>query len=276
MQFQVSPKERGYFFLMILLSFLIYGASLAFVVFNPVAIGPVLLYAVGIWLVRFIVSLLLRGHIKGNGIKVGAEQFPEVFAVLKNQSQRLGMKHVPEMYIIQGGGTLNAFAVRFSRRNFVVLYSDVLDAAYQEGMSAVSFIIGHELGHLKRKHTSHWKNLLVLPGRMIPFLGAAYSRACEQTADNIGYHLCPDGAARGLLILAAGKHLYKRVNVNAMLTSFDRESGFATWLTEVLSSHPLLAKRVAAVDALDVDRVMDTQSIYVSPTVDLKSREKQL
>jgi len=82
------------------------------------------------------------------------------------------------MYVLQGDGVLNAFATRFARKNFVVIYSDIFEMAYQEEKDAVSFIIGHELGHLKRRHVSNWRLFLTLPARFIPLLYKAYSRAC--------------------------------------------------------------------------------------------------
>ena len=50
--------------------------------------------------------------------------------------------------MVQSGGLLNAFATRFSFRNLVVLYSDVMELAYEQGESAVDFIIAHELAHI--------------------------------------------------------------------------------------------------------------------------------
>ncbi|HEX2998926.1 MAG TPA: M48 family metalloprotease, partial [Armatimonadota bacterium] len=80
-----------------------------------------------------------------------------------------------------------------------------------------------------------------------PFLGSAYSRACEYTCDSIGAHLVPRGAVDGLLVLAAGKRLYDKVNVNQFAGQTVSERGFFVWLAEVFSTHPPLAARVRAV-----------------------------
>jgi hypothetical protein len=58
---------------------------------------------------------------------------------------------VPEAYLLQMGGMLNAFATRFLGRDFLVLYSDVVDGL-ADNPDALNFYIGHEIGHIKRKH----------------------------------------------------------------------------------------------------------------------------
>lgn len=212
-------------------------------------------YIALIMLINMLAQVLMIGHLRGNAIKVNQKQFPEVFEILAQQSASLGLKNIPTMYLVQAGGMLNAFATRFAGRNYVILYSDVLAAAYNEGRPAVEFVVGHELGHIKRNHVTWLKSFFLMPASFIPFLGAAYSRAREYTCDNIGYALCPEGAAKGLLILAAGATLYKKVNVSELLTTARQEKGFATWFAEIFSSHPHLSKRIAQFDNLEAVRM---------------------
>ena len=84
-----------------------------------------------------------------------------------------------------------------------------------------------------------------MPSYLIPFLGSAYSRACEYTCDNIGYALCPSGVKSGLLVLASGKTIYKRVNLNEFTKQDRTEDGFWKWFAEKVASHPNLTKRLA-------------------------------
>ena len=190
---------------------------------------------------------------------------------LKDQSEKLGLKKVPSFWVLQGSGILNAFATRFSGRGYVVLYSDVLASAYEEGMPAVQFIIGHELGHHKRKHVNGLKSLLIRPALFIPFLALAYSRACETTCDNIGFALCPEGADKGILILAAGRELYKKVDVQAFLSSAKSEKGFGTWLAHIFASHPHLSERVAHIQTLQA-QLEPQEPRFKSSTVATKPR----
>jgi Zn-dependent protease with chaperone function len=160
----------------------------------------------------------------------------------------MGMREVPEIYVVQGGGMLNAFALRFMRRNYVVLLADIVELARNQGEDALAFVIAHELAHHHEGHTG-WKRLLTLPARWIPFAGSAYSRACEYTCDAYAADLAPRGAVDGLLVLAAGKHLYREIDPTTFLQQADEEEGFWVTFAELTSTHPFLTKRVAAVRA---------------------------
>jgi Zn-dependent protease with chaperone function len=77
-------------------------------------------------------------------------------------------------------------------------------------------------------------------------LNRAYSRACEYSCDWIGAQLSPVGASKGLLILASGTELFKKINVNCYLIDSKEDRGFSTWLHDIFSTHPSLSKRVEA------------------------------
>jgi hypothetical protein len=92
----------------------------------------------------------------------------------------------------------------------------------------------------------------------IPFLGTAYSRACEFTCDRYGFQ-APSDPTRGLdglCILAAGPQYVSMVDREAFAaqrrdldTVFMRLGGW-------FATHPPLAQRIAALDAnleLDVE-----------------------
>jgi Zn-dependent protease with chaperone function len=223
---------------------LVYLALAATVVVTPAAGGPILFYAILIPVALLFIHGLLLGRIRGNGVRVSARQFPELRDLAARHAATLGMDKAPDIFIMQSGGVLNAFATRFLGRDFVVLYSDVLALAEREGAPAVSFILAHELAHVRRGHLrNRW---LITPGRMIPYLGAAYSRACEYTCDRFGAHCEPQGAIRGLLTLAAGPDLYQRVNVAEYAAQVETEGGFWMRRAEVMATHPHLTKRVAA------------------------------
>jgi Zn-dependent protease with chaperone function len=252
--YRVNPKEEFYFavkiFFSIILYFLIYKAVVS-LMDNPVLKGMdfVFLFYGGIILFYLIFRMIfLVGYLRGNAVRVSPRQFPDIYNIVVKQAQMLNMSTVPNVYIMQSGGVLNAFATAFMGTNYVVIFSDVLAAAYEQNEKVVEFIIGHEMGHVKRKHIL--KRLLLLPGSFIPFLGPAYSRACEYTCDSIGHALCPEGARPGMLLLAAGRGLYGKVNVKAYLDQIETEDGFTRWFAEKLASHPNLTKRIRAFDDL--------------------------
>ncbi|MEP7171023.1 MAG: M48 family metallopeptidase [Bacteroidota bacterium] len=250
LQYTVHSKEKFYFSLKIIFSLIGYGVILWFL-YGFFSVGNIATTAVGsvfaCYVLLIIAALIFRlgimiGYLKGNAVKVRDNQVPDIYEIVKNQSEKLGLRKIPDTYILQSGGILNAFATRFIGTNYIVLYSDILETAYDKDATAVEFIIGHELGHVKRNHLL--KNLILFPSALIPFLGAAYSRACEYTCDSIGQSLSPAGLKNGLLILAAGKKLYAKVNTMEYCQQDLREDGFWTWFAEKVSSHPNLTKRL--------------------------------
>jgi Zn-dependent protease with chaperone function len=184
------------------------------------------------------------GHLRGNGVRVTARQFPVIHRLVERHAEALGLDPAPPVYVLQAGGVLNAFATRFFSREFVVLYSDVVSLAQERGEHALGFVVGHELAHIRRGHLKHrW---IKLPGYFIPYLGKAYSRACEYTCDRFSAESGPDGAIDGLLVLAAGKSLYRHVDAEVYAAQVDTDAGFWVWRAEIASTHPRLPKRVAA------------------------------
>jgi Zn-dependent protease with chaperone function len=268
--FQVHKKERRYFYISLVVSVAWYYLLISSInVLGPVytAIFPFdikIFYSYAISIVIFILCshIILIGHLRGNAVKITKDQLPEVYRILENQSQVLELSATPTMYLLQGDGVLNAFATRFLGTNYVILYSDVLEIAFTEGVEAVEFIIAHELGHIKRNHMSLLKKILLFPSILVPFLHYAYLRACEYTCDNIGFALSPEGASKGLLILASGKSLYKRVNLEAYVRNANNASGFASWIAEIFSTHPHLTKRLQNVGLQGNDYTENKQGAH--------------
>lgn len=275
MSYQVNDKENLYFSIMVLWGMAIYGVLIKVFYLYPkfITTNPIL-YLGAYLTIKWIGALLFRGYLVGNAVQVNKDQFPEVYELLQQHCAALNLK-VPNMYVMNGNGLLNAFVTRMVWRNYVVIYSDVLDAAYKNGMEVLSFIIGHELGHLKRNHVGKLKNFVILPARLIPFLSKAYSRACEYTCDNIGYWLSPRGAKDGILLLSAGKKLYKKVNSKNMLLYFEKNNDFFVVLSELFSTHPPLAKRLGGIEQHLLFDSLDDQDMVVSPKVDISSSQKQ-
>ena len=176
----------------------------------------------------------------------------------------MDLKKVPDVFVIHSEGAFNAFATRFLGRNMVVIYSEVFELAREHGEAELDFIIAHELSHVKSRHV--WKNILIMPAQFIPFLSQAYSRSCEYTCDREAAYYIQNGAAakHALTILGVGKKLYTEVNENAYLEQIHTESNVAVWLSEILSSHPLLPKRIQAVG--NFMRIEGTPKYYSNST----------
>ncbi|WP_082220173.1 M48 family metallopeptidase [Domibacillus robiginosus] len=232
----VYPKETLYFIICCLFSIGCYLALFFSIVLIPIAAVFILL--------SFFFHALMVGSIRGNGVKVSREQFPDVYERIETLSLDMRLSKTPDVFIIQSEGALNAFATRFFGRDVVVLYSEVFELARQQGEKELDFIIAHELAHIKRRHL--WKSWLTLPAAWVPFLSNAYSRAAEYTCDRHAAHFTGDGEAakRALTILGVGKVLYSEVNEEAYVRQIKQESNPFVWLAEKLSTHPALPKRI--------------------------------
>lgn len=246
--YRVEPKENIYFAIALALSLVMYTIIIvglvAAVDMGKSEILPILAFY-GIFILVFLHLMrgVLVGFIRGNAVKLGPHQFADIHGIVMKQAQQLGLSRVPDIYLLQQGGTLNAFATRFMGSDYIVLFSDIMDEAYEQNIETVEFVIAHELGHVKRNHIL--KRLIVLPAMFIPLFGYAYSRACEYTCDSIGASLSEKGARSGLLVLAAGTKLFRKVNIRQFVDQRQSESGFWFWFSEKLSTHPHLVKRLA-------------------------------
>lgn len=235
----IHPKEKRYFTISLIVSVLIYLALIV----GTLGIG--ILYALIGALVVLVAQGLGVGHLRGNGVRASERQFPVLYRMAVGLSERLGLAEVPAIYVVQAGGTLNAFATHFVSRNFVVVYSDVVELAYEHGEAELAFVLAHELAHVKLGHLA--KRFWLYPAGFVPFLSQAYSRACEYSCDAIGAALEPNGAIRGVMVLASGKRLYREMDEASFVEQARQPSDFWMWLAEHLASHPNLSKRVDAI-----------------------------
>lgn len=230
----VHPKEKLYFRISLAITIFVY-LILAITVTGLIYIA-----------VAACISLLLRGlyvgSIRANGIRVSEKQFPEVYRIAADLAERMGIHPVPAIYVLQAGGVLNALATKLVGVNYVVIYSDVVELAYDQGEKELAFVICHELAHIKRRHVV-W-HMLFAPAMLL--MTSSYTRACEYTCDRYGAHYCPEGAIGGLIVLAAGKKLYHNVNAFELGNQVNTETGFWVSMAETLSSHPTLPKRLTA------------------------------
>ena len=182
----VSGRERFYYALLVFFSLIFYAGLVGVFMIAPpetlVSFVYIPVVAAAFWMTHG----LMIGRLRGNGVRVSPRQFPTLYRIAAEHAKTLGIKRLPDVFVLEAGGLLNAFATRFLGRDFVVIYSDVLAMAEMRGEAAVGFIVAHELAHIRRGHLrNRW---LTLPGRFVPYLGAAYSRACEYTCDRFGAH----------------------------------------------------------------------------------------
>jgi Zn-dependent protease with chaperone function len=248
--YQVSKKENIYYAIRLVISVLLYIILLSLFVF-AIYNNATLVYLQSIFIAQILTFLILYyifkngifiGFFQCYSIKINERQLPEIYDIVKKCAGSLNIKNIPKVYLFEAGGTLNAFAKKFFFSNYIVLYSDLLDAYYQGEKDSVEFVIAHEMGHIKRNH--FWKRMLLAPSGLIPFLAAAYNRGCELTCDNIGKFFNKSGAINGILLLSGGKTIFKEINLSEFMKQADSDEVFWRWLAEKFLSHPALCKRM--------------------------------
>jgi Zn-dependent protease with chaperone function/competence protein ComGC len=228
------PKEKSYFIFIAIFSVLVW-IGLAITIVG-------LIYALMFGLFAWIGNGLLIAYLRSEAVRVDESQLPELHATFAKVCQKFGLTEQPRLYVLQSGGALNAFATRFSGRNFVVVYSEMLEA-FGPASSEMQFILGHEIGHIRSNHIL--KRLLCAPGMFLPLLGSAYSRACEASCDRHGAFATDElgGALRAMLALSGGKGQRDALSAAAFARQNTDERGFFVSLHELTSGYPTLSGR---------------------------------
>lgn len=180
-----------------------------------------------------------------DSIPVGPNQFPELWAIFTDLAARYQMAEVPPLYVLNGNGLLNAYASKCQvRKTYVVLYSDLVDIAYEhQDFEEIKFILAHELGHIHCGHVNLWRtSIQAVPSllRITPSL----SRAQEYSADRCAAFMAPAGAASAV-VLFAGKNPYQRVNLDAYYAAVEQHKD-GLWLRVVnfLAGHAVGFRRM--------------------------------
>lgn len=186
---------------------------------------------------------LTRAAVRGSAILVSQEQFPEIAAVRDKFARQLHLRRMPEVYVTSGNGQLNAFAASAYRVDFVVLHSELFANQYQHNREGLAFILGHELGHIRLHHTRLWYQLSLALINWIPLLPGFLSRAREYSCDRHGAFVEPQGE-EGLVLLTAGRYVYRQVDVTNLLNQAAQVRGFWPEVAQLTQSHPLTVWRL--------------------------------
>src|SRR5215208_1680688 len=102
---------------------------------------------------------ITRAGTRGSAVRLSRRQFPDIYSVKEDFARRLELRRDPEIYLMSGNGTLNAFAASTFGHDFVVIHSELFSNTYEKNKNALAFIVGHELGHLRLGHTRLWYQL---------------------------------------------------------------------------------------------------------------------
>lgn len=185
-----------------------------------------------------------------NMIPVSENNFKNILSLAKVAAYRLKLP-LPDIYITQDP-QYNAYTMGFFRYGFIVINSSLINAFKP---SELLFIIGHEMGHIKRYHTT-WLNLMS-PARVggakfvfapvMQMIFNVWSVKAEHTADQGGLIACRDinAAILCLLKIASGTIIEEEVDLSKIIHKEDnnKEEVF-TNLFEYLGTHPFMENRI--------------------------------
>lgn len=198
-----------------------------------------------------------------NGLRVGPNQFPDIYRMVRDCSELLGIG-IPTTFVTSALGELNAFAVATEDAEpMIVLNSSIVERMTPQELKAV---IGHECGHVHNNHGIYniLASLLIdgvgmsIPGvREILALASlplriaiqTWSRAAEVTCDRAGALCC--GEVESTIsaqskLLSGGLLSGHQVNVDALLEQYDALRTSPVRITEMLSTHPAGVRRILA------------------------------
>lgn len=201
------------------------------------------------------------GQLLSTGIPVDEEIFPDVYILLQNAAQRLGIP-VPYTVITNSLSGVNAFATGTDRKPFIVISNTALKVLTP---GEQQFILGHECGHIAMQHMVYHTavSLAAVLGGYLPVVGPllantislplnTWNRCSEITADRIGLLCCEDltTAQRALLKIVGGAAEMKQVNIDHYIDKCRMLQNKMPLgkLGEYLKSHPILFKRLKALE----------------------------
>jgi Zn-dependent protease with chaperone function len=239
------PKEATYLTIMYVFSIIIY--ILLFIPIILFAVFSIPFILVGVF-TSWLSSLYFKAEILGNSVKVSPTQYPEIYNTYISFCQKANVSNIPDLFIYNGNGVLNALAMKVFLKKYIFMLSSIVDISYKpETKDEFNFYLGHELGHHAAGHFSIKRSILTAPAHFIPFLGAAYSRACELTADRYGLAFTGniDESRNALINLAHGsKVLSDYTNKDAFEMQENEIPDLMGFISKLFATHPRLTIRV--------------------------------
>ncbi len=109
----------------------------------------------------WILENLFKAIIFGNAIHVNQQQHPEIYQILEEQAKKLNVNKIPDTFILNGQGAVNAAASRILHRKYIFLFAELVDLSLERNeWDELKMIIGHEMAHHKLGHTNPALGLL--------------------------------------------------------------------------------------------------------------------
>ena len=200
----------------------------------------------------YVYRFYMAAKARADAILVGPNQFPELYAMYEDLARRLDMPNPPKLYVTNGNGVVNAYALECNRRyRYVVIHAEIA-MMLPTAPDVVEFVLAHELAHHKLHHVSLWRIVIgVIPGLMV-LPGQTTTRAQEYSADRVAMAVCPNHAS-AMRLLVVGPWMANGVNPEVWAEQCEAEHReFLVRVANALSSHAVMVKRFKALR--DIER----------------------
>lgn len=190
---------------------------------------------------------------RAEAVKVGPEQFPEIWAVYAELLEAIDLPHPPALYIANGQGVMNAFALSCTiQRKYIGLNAEIATLIAVDP-DMVRFVLAHELAHHKLGHVNLVRQMVAVIMNLMFLPGKALTRAQEYSADRLALALCP-GTADNLLALAVGPWMAHRLNPEAFAEqSREEDKSLLVRILNIASDHAVMTKRYKALRDIESD-----------------------
>ncbi len=193
-----------------------------------------------------------RGRLLGSSVRIHANQFAEIHALVDRLSAKLGIP--PPLIFLRDDPFVAFAAVGISAPYALVISSQYLDHLDSDELA---FGVGRELGHIAAGHT-RLTSLLSVSGRENPVVALVFGmwlRKTELTADRAGWLCCSDPASATSAIAITSFHAVGH-RVDMRLVADQRreiDAEPALRMGEWLAGMPYATRRLEALAALESD-----------------------
>ncbi len=193
-------------------------------------------------LLSIIYIRMQQAQLLGNALEITESQMPELFNIINKQQQKLGIGGT--RFFITQNPNPNGFTIGYPKA------SVVLTSSLVEGLSTdeLSFVIGHELGHVKAGH--NFILTFISPfgtnNPIATYLFSFWQRKAEYTCDKCSLILNKkiEPAVDALMKISIGMNLINKIDLISYKKQMINSESKVTQLSELLFSHPLTTNRV--------------------------------
>jgi len=247
MEFIRDPYQNIYLGFVLLPTIILILTVVGLVIYDIEMAAIVISVLLLLTLIFWVSWKLLYAFVLGHTIRVSPLQYPQLFRLIEEASQILGIE-CPYTFIMQGHGLFETLVMkRFSRRGFIILTSNLVDDLTERGASReLMFFVGRQLGLMATGYFRFWFTKGILGKLALPFY-LAWERRCHYTADRIGLLVAGDllASEQALVTLTAGSAVAPSTSAVALVEQrLELLESVWSWIRLSYSSYPYMVDRI--------------------------------